>query len=81
MYFQNIVQKCFDSSLSWGIQNTEYGIQNTEYGKQNAEYRIQNTETHEHKTNYGPLIDMAIYVMFLMWENPLLGQVGRVWAL
>jgi hypothetical protein len=30
---------------------------------------------------HGPLIDTALYVMFLMRANPLLGQVGGVWAL
>ncbi len=30
---------------------------------------------------YGPLIDSAPYVMFLMLENPLRGQVGGGWAL
>jgi hypothetical protein len=34
---------------------------------------------HVHKTAYGPLIDKAIYVMLLMRENPLRGQVGEVW--
>ncbi len=34
---------------------------------------------HVHKTAYGPLIDKAIYVMLLMRENPLRGQVGGVW--
>jgi hypothetical protein len=36
---------------------------------------------HVHKTAYGFLIDMALYVMLLMWANSLLGQVGGVWAL
>jgi hypothetical protein len=36
-------------------------------------------EAHVHKTTYGPLIDMAVYVMLLMRENPLLGQVGGGW--
>jgi hypothetical protein len=38
-------------------------------------------EAHVHKTTYGPLIDMALYVMLLMRENPLLGQVGGGWTL
>ena len=38
-------------------------------------------EPHVHKTTYGPLIDMALYVMLLMRENPLLGQVGGGWGL
>jgi hypothetical protein len=29
-----------------------------------------------HKTTYAPMIYMALYVMFLMRANPLLGQVG-----
>jgi hypothetical protein len=36
---------------------------------------------HEHKTNYGPLTDMALYVILLMVANPLFGQVGEGWAL
>jgi hypothetical protein len=35
---------------------------------------------HVHKTAYGPLIDQAMYVMLLMLENPLRGQVGGGWA-
>jgi hypothetical protein len=30
---------------------------------------------HVHKITNGPLIDTALYVMFLMQANPLLGQV------
>ncbi len=59
-------------------QSTEHRIQNTEYRIQNKEYRIQNTETHVHKTTYGPLTDLALHVMLLMWANPLLGQVEGV---
>jgi hypothetical protein len=33
-----------------------------------------------HKTTYGPLINTALYVLLLMWTNPLLGQVGEGWA-
>jgi hypothetical protein len=32
-------------------------------------------------STYGPLIDTALYVMLLMWANPLLGQMGGGWAL
>ncbi len=38
-------------------------------------------EAHVHKTTYGPLIDMALYVMVLMQTNTLLGQLGGGWAL
>jgi hypothetical protein len=62
-------------NTEYRIENTEYRIQNTKYRIQNTEYRIQNRETHEHKTTYGPLIDSALYVMLLIWENPFL-----VWA-
>ncbi len=48
---------------------------------QNTEYRIQNTKTHVHKTTYGPLIDMGMYVMLFMQANPLIGQVGGSWAM
>jgi hypothetical protein len=34
-----------------------------------------------HKTTYAPMIYTALYIMFLMGENPLLGQVGGGWAL
>ncbi len=34
-----------------------------------------------HKTTYAPMIYTALYVMFLMRANPLLGQVGGGWAL
>jgi len=30
-------------------------------------------EANVNKTTYGPLIDKALYVMLLMWANPLLG--------
>ncbi len=67
-------------NIHYSIQNTEYRtqnpesrIQNTEYRTQNTEYRIQNTE-YKKLTIYGPLIDTALYVMLLMWENPLLGK-------
>ena len=30
---------------------------------------------HVHKTTYGPPIDTALYVMFLIWANPLLGPL------
>ncbi len=36
---------------------------------------------HVHKTIYGPMIDMALYVMLLMHANPLLGQVEGGYAL
>jgi hypothetical protein len=29
---------------------------------------------HLHKTTYGPQMDKALYIMLLMWANPLLGQ-------
>ncbi len=35
-------------------------------------------EAHVHKTTYGPINDMALYIM---QANPLLGQVGGGWAL
>ncbi len=38
-------------------------------------------DAHVHKTTYGPLIDMALCGMLLMWENQLLGKVGGGWAL
>ena len=31
--------------------------------------------SHVHKITYGPLIDMALYVMCLMGANPLLGPL------
>ena len=31
--------------------------------------------SHAHKITYGPLIDMALYVMCLMGANPLLGPL------
>ncbi len=34
-----------------------------------------------HKTTYAPMIYTALYIMFLMRTNPLLGQVGEGWAL
>ncbi len=34
-----------------------------------------------HKINYAPMIYLALYVMFLMRANQLLGQVGGGWAL
>ncbi len=36
---------------------------------------------HVHNITYVPLIDTALYIMFLMRTNPLLGKVGRGWAL
>ncbi len=36
---------------------------------------------HVHKTTFVPLIVTALYVMLLMWANPLLGQVKGGWAL
>jgi hypothetical protein len=30
---------------------------------------------------YGPMISTALYVMLLMWANPLRGKVGGGWAL
>jgi hypothetical protein len=51
------------------------------YRIQNSENRTENAETHVHKTTNGPLIDMTLYVMLLIWANPLLGQVGGGWAL
>jgi hypothetical protein len=36
---------------------------------------------HVQKTTYGLLIDTALYIMLLVRENPLLGQVGGSWAL
>ncbi len=38
-------------------------------------------EAHEHKTTYGPMIYMGLYIMFLMRANPLLGQGGGGLAL
>ncbi len=38
-------------------------------------YRYITRWAHVHKTTHGPMIDMALYVMLLMHENPLLGQV------
>jgi len=35
---------------------------------------------HVHKTTYGPLFDTALYVMFLIWTNPLLGH-WKGWAM
>ncbi len=35
---------------------------------------------HVHKTTYAPKLYMALYVMFVMRANPLLGQVGKGWA-
>jgi hypothetical protein len=32
-----------------------------------------------HKTTYAPMIYTALYVMFLMRADPLLGQVGGGW--
>ncbi len=34
-----------------------------------------------HKTTFVPLIVTALYVMLLMWANPLLGQVEGGWTL
>jgi len=46
--------------------------------KQNIvlENAIQSVHAHVHKTTYAQIIYMPLYVMVLMGENALLGQVG-----
>ena len=37
--------------------------------------------SHVQKITYGPLIDLALYVMCLMGANPLLGPLDKGWAM
>jgi hypothetical protein len=70
-----LVRYVLHSCIKLTTYTTEDRRQNTEHRTQNTEHGKQNTETH--KTTYVHLIDTALYVMFLMQANQLLGQVGK----